>query len=266
MESETEIRRYYSRPALYKQIMNIVARTGIENLPRLDEFHIGGRHATGLFLEQLNLRPGMSVLDIGSGLGGPARHAAEAYDVHVTGIDLTPSYTETAALLSQETGFEAKTAFHCINALSLPFPDASFDAAYTIHMSMNIEDKAAMLHEAYRILKFESVFGLYDVLRGTGTHTPVFPLPWADHPDQSFLINHEKLSDLLLSSGCDIVKSIDTTSSSIAMLEKLKISEGAPGLHLLLGDDFREKALNLLTSLKSGACASYMVVSRKRCR
>src|ERR1700746_2057460 len=59
-----------------------------DDLSVVDEFHIGGREAAEGTAAQIRLRPGMKLLDIGSGIGGPARYFSSAHGCRVTGIDL----------------------------------------------------------------------------------------------------------------------------------------------------------------------------------
>ena len=66
----------------------------IDDLGPVDEFHIGGRQASEDFLGQLNIKPEMNVLDIGCGLGGPARFSVNRYGCKVRGIDLTEAFVE----------------------------------------------------------------------------------------------------------------------------------------------------------------------------
>lgn len=262
MTSDAEIRRQYSRPNLFERIMELL-QTDHNRLSALDEFHLGGNRATQDFFSRLGFQTGMKILDIGSGLGGPARHAAREYGLHVTGIDLTPEFVDTSSLLSKYVKDDGKTLFQCASAVSMPFLDKAFDAAYTIHAAMNIEDKKNMLAEVNRVLKPGSIFGLYDVLAGPDAAAPIYPLPWADQVGRSFLVNLDNLSSLLQNCGFVITQTHDATAMSVQALERLNTSPELPGLHLLLGDDFRQKTVNLLASLKSGALASYMIVSRK---
>lgn len=97
-------------------------------LGTVDEFHIRGRKATLELAQSLNLTTASHVIDIGSGLGGPARTLAETYECRVTGIDLTQAFCEAAAILSGWVGLGDRVAFRQGNATSLPFADGQFDS------------------------------------------------------------------------------------------------------------------------------------------
>src|SRR3546814_3914436 len=90
---------------------------------------MGGRQATTELAERMGLAPGMSLLDIGCGLGGAARHFARACGCTVTGVDLTPEYVAVAEALTRMVGQADRVAFRAGRALDLPFEAASFEAA-----------------------------------------------------------------------------------------------------------------------------------------
>ena len=106
------------------------------DLAAIDEFHFRGRKATLQLAGKMNLSENSRVLDIGSGLGGAARTLAEEYRCHVTGIDLTEEFCETAEIMSAWVGLAERTEFLQGDATNLPFADAQFDAAMTIHVAM----------------------------------------------------------------------------------------------------------------------------------
>jgi ubiquinone/menaquinone biosynthesis C-methylase UbiE len=111
------------------------------DLAGVDEFHIRGRQATLELAEQMKLHQDAHVLDIGSGLGGPARTQAQAYCCQVTGVDLTPTFFEAAQVQSDWVGLGSRVAFQQGDATDIGFADIQFDAAMTIHVAMNIRDK-----------------------------------------------------------------------------------------------------------------------------
>ena len=81
------------------------------DLATADEFHIRGRKATLELASQMNLNANSHVLDIGSGLGGPARTLAETYGCQVTGIDLTQAFCNAATAMSDWVGLGKRVLF-----------------------------------------------------------------------------------------------------------------------------------------------------------
>jgi ubiquinone/menaquinone biosynthesis C-methylase UbiE len=135
------------------------------DLATVDEFHIRGRKATLELAAQMNLNADSHVLDIGSGLGGPARTVAETYGCKVTGIDLTEAFCSAAAAMSDRVELGKRVSFKQGDATSLPFDNKTFDAAMTIHVAMNIAAKDKMYMEAHRVVKPGGIFAVYDVLQ-----------------------------------------------------------------------------------------------------
>ncbi len=122
------------------------------DLAAIDEFHIRGRQATLELAHRMKLRATDQVLDIGSGLGGPARTLAETCGCAVTGIDLTESYCDAARVFSEWTGLDRQVDFRQGDATSMPFEDDCFNAAMTIHVAMNIWAKDRIYAEAKRVI------------------------------------------------------------------------------------------------------------------
>ena len=106
----------------------------------------------------MGLRPGAHVLDVGCGLGGATRYIAASIGCRVTGIDLTPEYIEMARLLAERTGLADRVDYHAASALDMPFGPAAFDAAITLHVAMNIKDRAGLYREIARVLKPGAAF------------------------------------------------------------------------------------------------------------
>jgi ubiquinone/menaquinone biosynthesis C-methylase UbiE len=219
-----------------------------------DEFHIRGRKATLELAQSLNLTANSYVLDIGSGLGGPARTLAETYGCRVTGIDLTQAFCDTAATLSGWVGLGDRVTFQQGDATSLPFADAHFDAAMTIHVAMNIASKDKMYAEARRVLKRGSRFGVYDILQGEGGEV-LFPVPWAREPSISHLATSAAMQSLLTGAGFKIVDVHDSTAESQHWFEATvaRIAQGAAPIltfRAFLGKDFPEMAVNQVNNLR----------------
>ena len=106
------------------------------------------------------------VLDVGCGIGGPARFLATKFGCKVTGIDLTPEFIDVARDLNARVGLGDTIDLRVADALDLPFPDASFDVVWTQHVSMNIADKPGLYAELGRVLRPGGRLAFFDVVAG----------------------------------------------------------------------------------------------------
>lgn len=110
--------------------------------------------------------PGMSVLDVGCGSGGPALTIAEHSGAHVTGVDLVPRHVELAGRRAAALGLADRTTFIEADATRLPFPAASFDHVYAIESAYHATDKPRLYAECARVLRPGGSFVGTDWLRG----------------------------------------------------------------------------------------------------
>lgn len=223
------------------------------DLAPVDEFHIRGREATLQLAERMKLSPHDHVLDIGSGLGGPARTLAETYHCKVTGVDVTPTFCEAAQVMSTWVGLDDKVSFECADASDLPFPEGSFDAAMTIHAGMNIADKATLYQQARRVIKAGGIFGVYDVLQGEGGEV-LYPVPWARQAPISHLVTPGEMESLLVGVGFRVLDVVDSTTDSETWFQTLAkhVAESGPppvSLQIILGDDFAQMTRNQARNL-----------------
>ena len=151
MSTETKVAGHYGRGQLEEVILAAVARDGKDpekltavDLAAVDEFHVGGLEMTQELGKQMELRAGLRLLDVGSGIGGPARYFAAEHGCRVTGIDLTEEFVRVAGSLTRRTKLDGLAEFRQASALELPFERDTFDRAYMIHVGMNIADKAGI--------------------------------------------------------------------------------------------------------------------------
>jgi len=229
------------------------------DLAAIDEFHARGRAATKELAGRLAADDAMHVLDVGSGLGGPSRLLAAEYGCRVSGIDLTPTYCEAATVLAGWVGLEGLVSYRQGDALDLPFEDNVFDAAWTIHVAMNIADKARLYAEVRRVLRAGGRFAVYDVLQGAGGEVR-YPAPWARDPSISFLVTPDELRALLSEAGFEIASWRDTSESARDWFRKFsaRLSGDKPpplGFHLLLGEEFFAMAANQRRNLEENRIA-----------
>jgi len=226
-------------------------------LAAIDEFHIRGRAATLEIADALQVDASSRVLDIGSGLGGPARTVAEVTGAHVTGVDLTPAFCATATDLSEWTGFGDRSDFVVGDATALGFPDAHFDGAFTVHVAMNVADKPTMYREAHRVLRPGARFVAYDVVAGAGGRVH-YPVPWARDDSTSFLVGATEMRQLLNDAGFTVIEQFDSSAASLAWFEAMaaRLAESGPPpvtFATFLGADFPQMARNQVANLREQA-------------
>jgi ubiquinone/menaquinone biosynthesis C-methylase UbiE len=273
MTVEQTVAQHYTHGSLETVLLDGLRQSGKnpdridpDDLAPVDEFHIGGRQATAEFADQLGLQPGMDLLDIGSGIGGPARYFAHHRKCRVTGIDLTDEYVRVAGTLSERAGLAANLKFVQGSALALPFPPASFDGAYMLHVGMNIGDKATLFGQVKRVLRPGGFFGIYDVMR-IGPGELAFPVPWARTAESSFVAAADDYRRLLRDAGFVVQKERERRAFAIEFFKKMqaRVAEsGVPtlGLHIVMGADFPHKVKNLVANLENGLVAPIEMICR----
>jgi SAM-dependent methyltransferase len=151
MDVEGEVARHYTQSELTSTVLAALRQAGKDtealataDISGVDEFHTGWRPLTLALASDLAPPPGTRLLDVGAGIGGPARHFAEAYGCDVTGVDLTPAFVELANELTRRTGLAGSARFVLGSALAMPFPDAAFDLATMFHVGMNLRQAGAL--------------------------------------------------------------------------------------------------------------------------
>jgi len=216
----------------------------------VEEFHTLGRVASAALAEAAAITSTDLVLDVGCGIGGPARFLAAKFGCKVTGIDLTPEFIDVARDLNARVGLGDTIDLRVADALDLPFPDARFDVVWTQHVSMNIADKPGLYAELGRVLRREGRLAFFDVV--AGEHGPPhFPVPWADEPDRSFLAKPEAIRETLKSTGWTITRWEDLTSEALQWFTSRAEAPPSPspvGLHLVM-PNMRAKVGNLHRNL-----------------
>ena len=274
MSTEAKITEHWTHGSLAEAIMAALEKAGVltssltvADLEPMDHLHGGGAAATRDLLARLSPGPGRHILDIGSGIGGPARFLASEYGCRVTGIDLTQEFCDVAVMLTEKTGLDDRVSFRQANALDLPFDDACFDGAYSQNVSMNISDKAAFYGEACRILKPGGLFVAAEVAEGPDG-PPFFPVPWALTPENSHLSKVDKISHLLVAAGLRDIEIIDYTAAMMDIHQRTRAriaAEGEPILSpkVVIGEDADERLKNSVRSVVEKRIIPLEVVCRK---
>jgi SAM-dependent methyltransferase len=177
-----------------------VDRLSPEDLHRLDMVHCGGVEATDLVAHEGGIKSGQSVLDVGCGLGGPARRFAYRHGAIVWGIELSEPIFETAVALTSMVGLADRVRFTLGNALKMPYEERTFDVVVMQHCAMQVTEKQKLFGECARVLRTGGSLVLHEFFLGTGGE-PLFPLAWATEPAMSALEMFEETSVLLTRLG-----------------------------------------------------------------
>ncbi len=272
MSVERTVADHYARGGLEAVILAGLAAAGkdqahltVDDLAAVDEFHIGGRPATEALVAQLELVAGMKLLDIGSGLGGASRFLAARHGCEVTGIDLTADYVAVARMLAQRVGLAGRVRYIEGSALSLPFPDASFDGAVMLHVGMNIADKAALFRGVRRVLRPGGFFAIYDVM-AEGDGALAFPVPWATEAAASFVEPLAAYRAGLAEAGFSVTGTRSRRDVAIEFFARMRAaaSGGPPplGLHLVMGEAAGAKVANMIANVERGLIVPVEIIAR----
>jgi SAM-dependent methyltransferase len=271
-----DVSRHYEQTGLLDRILAALIEAGkdpdrltIDDMSPIDEFHSRRRLATEELARMLAPQAGDRVVDVGSGLGGPSRYLAQIYGCHVSGIDLTAEFVSVATALTARVGLSERVDFRQGSAVDLPFPDASFDCAWSQNVAMNIEDRPRYYAEMHRVLRPDGRLAIQDVARGTGGALD-FPVMWADRPEISFLHTPEETRAMLQAAGFRIENWVDNTDAALAetAAERARATSGrtppALGINVVVGPSFREKMRNGQRAMEAGKTRLINVVAVRR--
>ncbi len=276
MNTNTDIAAHYSHGQLLTRLSAALTDDGVdpnhptmEALAPYDQFHGRGLEATVEVAGLVRADAADHLLDIGSGIGGPARYFANHFGCRVTGIDLTPEFCEVARQLTRMLRLDDRVAFEVGDALAMPFADASFDGAYSMNVSMNIADKAALYRETHRVLKPGAWLVLSEIAKGERGELD-YPTPWASSALTSFLSTPEETRQGLEQAGFDVIQmrsTLDEALASGARARAIVASGGKPphrAVMLIHGDNANEAMANMSRALANAQVNPIELLARKK--
>ncbi len=274
MTDNNAIVDHWSQGDVYGRIVTALQAAGkdldaltIADLAPVDHYHARGFQATVELADKLTIAANDHILDIGCGVGGPARYLAERFGCRVTGLDITAPFLDAAKRLTDLVGLGDRVAFHLGDGAVLPFDDGAFDGATALHVTMNVADRAGFYGEAFRVLRPGAFLALTEHGRGPAGD-PVYPVPWSDDGGGSYLIPPAETVALLEAAGFEAVavedtgpKYLESYRNAIALADR----GGRPvlGLHVLIGDDAGPKIANASTNIAERRTAPIEVICRK---
>jgi ubiquinone/menaquinone biosynthesis C-methylase UbiE len=274
--SDRDVAKHYSNGTLLSRLKTALRDDGVdpdhptlETLAPYDQFHGRGLEATKEMVALIRAGPDDHILDIGSGIGGPARYIANRFGCKVTGIDLTAEFCDVARHLTRLLRLEDKVKFEVGDALAMPFPDASFNGAYSMNVSMNIAGKDALYREIHRVLKPGGWLVLSEIAKGNGGELD-FPTPWAASAATSFLATPEATRQGLMKAGFEVTQLKSTLQESLAFGARSRalVERGEKPPHravmLIHGEIAPEAAANTARGLADGRIIPIEVVASRK--
>lgn len=265
MDGEDLVRGHYSGEGLEPRVIGALVAAGVDvdslttdDLAGLDQLHAGFGPATEHLLDSLSLSPAMTLLDVGCGVGGPARMAAVRHGCLVTGLDLSRDFIELARSLTERVGLGGRVSFDTGSATDMPYPEGSFDRAMLNHVGMNIADKARVFAEVRRVLRPDGLFAVYEQMRTADGDLP-YPLPWAETEESSFVEHQDRYAAMLEDAGFTIDHREDRTGANAAAGPP---PPGALTPAVLFGPGFGERIGNNIAAAMAGTLSAVLMVAR----
>lgn len=201
------------------------------------------------------------MLDVGCGIGGPARTIAATSGAQVAGVDLTPEFVEAARELSRRAGLDGQTSFEVGDGLALPAEDGTVDVVTVLHVGMNVADKPGLFAEAARVLRPGGALAVYDLMR-TGPGELTFPVPWSVGPEGSFVETPEHYRQAMTAAELTPSAPTDRTDAAMAWAAAMLESPPAVGLGEVVGADWPTMIGNVIPLVGAGVLAPTLIVAR----
>jgi SAM-dependent methyltransferase len=274
MGDTTAIAAHWATDDVYASIVAALGKMGkpldaltVEDLAPVDHFHARGCAGTVELADRLPVQSGQHLVDIGCGLGGPARYLARRFQCTVSGIDITEPFVVAANKLTALLRMEGQVRIELGDGQRLPYADAMFDGGYTDHVTMNVADRPKFFAEAFRVLKPGAFFAMTEHCLGP-TGNPHHPVPWSDDGSGAYLVTPAETRSLLQQAGFEDIVVEDTGPKYLAGYKAAvaRAEKGALpplGLHLLMGDSTIDKIRNAGRNIEEGRTHPIQVICRK---
>jgi SAM-dependent methyltransferase len=212
------IKDHWEREDLSEAIRSALIDSGkdlksltLDDLAPFDQFHAGGKRFTLRLANLAGLQRGMRILDVGGGLGGPARTLALEFGCRVTVVDLAESYVHAGRMLTSLMKLDNHVTFHVGDALALLFDNNSFDAVWTQNSGMNIADKESLYTGFHRLIRPNGLLVIQEPMSGPN-QPPVFPVMWSRDGSNHFVRKPEQMRGMIEAAGFHLLRWDDVTN------------------------------------------------------
>ena len=274
MADKDSLSDHWGKEDLYEKIVSALTDSGksldaisIEDLAPVDHFHARGFPATVELADQLPIKAGDLLVDIGCGIGGPARYLSDRFNCQVSGVDITESFIEVANKLTALLRMEDQVTIDLGDGNQLPYRDGIFDGGYAQHVTMNVPDRHRFFAEAYRVLKPGGFFALSE--HGLGPKkNPHHPLPWSADGSNEYLVTPEDTIRILEETGFTDIQVEATGEKYLGAYQRameLAAQDKLPalGVHILLGKSSPEIVKNAARNIEEKRTYPIQLVCKK---
>src|SRR6266542_6154198 len=172
---DAQINRHYGRIDLADAILHWLAEQGkdldaltVEDLAPVDQYHGGRLLSTQNLAELAGVTAETRVVDLGGGIGGPARFLASTFGCTVDVVDLTAEFCRVGEVLTEKLRVADKVSFHCASATETSLPAGAYDLVWMQNAAMNIEDRPALYREVRRLLRPNGRYVFQEAMAGDG--------------------------------------------------------------------------------------------------
>ena len=135
----------------------------VEDLTKFDQLHYHGTDAIDIFIEKLEINEKTKILDIGSGMGGPARYIANKTGAEITAIELQSDQNNLAKDLTKKCGLSNKVSHICGDILDYDFKNQTFDAVVSWLTLYHIANHEILLKKLFDLLNPNGFFYTEDI-------------------------------------------------------------------------------------------------------